>query len=143
MTAFFKNEPPKQIQTEKITFSGIKSFDPSDPGLVTQGLVTPGLRSKTFRWGTQQSGDCTMDAPMLWITNDGVFEFSGNLSSSGSDDSWGILHIDLQQDNGHTLWSSGAFWSPTIGGWAPWTIWSTYPKFLFDSVERAQFWSHC
>ena len=137
MKTLFKKEPLREIQIEKITFSGIKSlaYDSSK----TAGEV----RTKIARWGTQHAGDCTLEAPMLELRSNGWFTFSGNLSSSSSDDSWGILHFDLKQDNGHLLWSSGAFWSPTIGDWAPWIIDSTYPAYLFDYLASASFSSHC
>lgn len=132
MKRLFKDKPLREIQIEKITFSGIKSSE-----------IAPRSRNKIFRWGIQQAGDCALEAPMLEIRPDGWFTFSGNLRSSENDDSWGILHFDFKQDNGHVLWSSGAFWSPTIGDWAPWIINSTYPAYLFDTIARVQFWSHC
>ena len=139
MKTLFKNEPVREIQIEKITFSGIRSFDASDRG----SELAARAQSKTFRWGTQQVGDCTLEAPMLWITQDGFFMFSGNLRSSGNDDSWGILHFDFLQDNGLVLWSSGSFWSPTIGTFGTWRFQFTYPEYLFDTIKSAQFASHC
>jgi hypothetical protein len=103
----------------------------------------PRSHQKIARWSTQHAGDCTLEVPTLEITPGGFFTFSGNLSSSGNDDSWGILHFDFKQANGLVLWSSGAFWSPTIGDWAPWIINSTYPEYLFDSIALVQFSSHC
>src|SRR5262245_22621417 len=132
MDTLFNTKPLGEIQIEKITFSGITSFD---------AAVRSG--TKIFRWGRQQAGHCTLDAGMLELVSGGLFTFSGNLSSSRNDDSWGILHFDFKQANGLVLWSSGAFWSPTIGRWAPWIINSTYPAHLFDTIAIVQFWSHC
>jgi hypothetical protein len=136
MRTLFRREP-LEIKIEENSFSETNS-------LGYEGAKTVGdVQTKIARWGPQHAGHCTLDAPMLEIRSNGWFTFSGNLSSSSDDDSWGILHIDLKQDNGYVLWSSGAFWSPTIGDWAPWIVDSTYPAYLFDTIAKAAFSSHC
>lgn len=130
MTKLFQENVPS-LKVERIIFSGLKD------------RTVTALGSKLFQWADQHVGDCTMQFPQLELRPNGWFTFSGNLSSSGGDDSWGVLHIDLKQANGLVLWSSGAFWSPTIGDWAPWIITSQYPMYLFDTIEVAQFFSHC
>jgi Family of unknown function (DUF6294) len=132
MNSLFPNKAPIKgsLKPENIKFSELRSFTLRD-------------ETKVFQWPDQHAGNCTLQFPQLFLYPDGMFEFSGNLSSSGSNDSWGILHIDVQQDNGLVLWSSGSFWSPTIGDWAPWDNWLQYPKYLFDTITHAQFWSHC
>ena len=131
--SLFTRRSPTQMQIipERIMFSGVTV------------AVERAQSTKIFQWGPQQVGDCTLQAPMLELRTNGFFTFSGNLSSSGDDDSWGILHFDFKQANGLVLWSSGQFWSPTIGDWAPWIIDAAYPQHLFDTINIAQFFSHC
>ncbi|WP_140982285.1 DUF6294 family protein [Bradyrhizobium guangdongense] len=132
--SLFTPKSPKQmeIMPERMVFSG-----------VTVGAANAVQSTKIFQWGTQRVGDCSMEFPMLELRTNGWFTFSGNLRSSGNDDSWGILHFDFKQANGLVLWSSGQFWSPTIGDWAPWIIDSAYPAHLFDTIQIMQFFSHC
>jgi hypothetical protein len=134
----YQNKPRVRIQIkpENIKISEAKIFVEDNQGPNIQ-------RSKTAQWPTQFAGDCSLEAPILWIIPEGWFNFSGNLRSSENDDSWGILHFDFKQANGLVLWSSGAFWSPTIGDWAPWTFDSTYPAYLYEHITNVQFWSHC
>jgi len=132
MESLFQDKVPlkTKIKPESIKFSELKGFALTDD-------------TKTWVWPDQHAGDCTLKSPELTMYPGGYFEFTGSLSSRKSNDSWGILRFNFLQDNGLLLWSSGAFWSPTIGHWAPWRIVSQYPRYLFDSIALAGFDSHC
>ena len=99
--------------------------------------------AKRFFWGEVRSGDCRMTSIQLQFIRAGFFFFDSQIQSSGDDDSWGILHFHVYQANGLLLWSSGAFWSPTIGGPLPWQFSSQFPVYLFDAIALANFTNHC
>jgi hypothetical protein len=122
---------PRQIKPENIGFSGAKS-----PATMDES-------SKLFRWDLVTAGNCSFEGVLLEIDPGGWAHFWGNLSSSGSDDSWGILRFNFRQSNGLVLWASGSFWSPTIGNWGPWHDDFQYPAYLFDTIALVDFDSHC
>jgi hypothetical protein len=135
MKELFRRNHKLQIYPEKLISSGSVAF--------RIDKRTEEVTHKDFSWEDQHAGDCTLQFPQLLLYNNGWFEFSGNLSSSNDDDSWGILHFDFKQQNGLVIYSPGPFWSPTIGDWAPWIISAQYPQYLYDSIQLISFTSHC
>jgi hypothetical protein len=137
--AQYQNKPfiQRQIKPENIKVSEVKILGVKDRS------STLDVFWKGTNWPTQFAGHCMLQWPALSLYSNGWCFFIGNLSSSESDDSWGILHFDFLQDNGLVLWSSGSFWSPTIGTFGTWRFQFTYPEYLFDTIKSAQFASHC
>src|SRR6476619_2044643 len=107
----------RTVKPDGIIFSEARSYAAAD----TSQTATEAVPSaKRFLWKEVRTGDCQMTGIQLQFIRDGFFFFDSHIRSSGDDDSWGILHFDLYQANGLRLWSSGAFWSQTIGGPLPW-----------------------
>jgi hypothetical protein len=127
------------VKPERIIFSGARSYAlPHKSQPVTDEEV-----AKRFLFGDVSVGDCHMAGIQLQFIRQGFFFFDSHIQSSGDDDSWGILHFDVYQDNGFLLWSSGAFWSPTIGGPLPWQFTGQFPTYIYDAIALAGFTSHC
>jgi hypothetical protein len=122
---------PPPIKPENIGFSGAKS-----PATTDQS-------SKLFQWDQVTAGNCTLSLATLELRPDGWAWFGGNLSSSGSSDSWGILRFNLRQANGLPVSTPGPFWSPTISDVGPWTFLFQYPENLFGIIASVDFDSHC
>jgi hypothetical protein len=130
----------RTVKPENIIFSEARSYalpDKSQP--VTEDAAT----AKRFLWKEVRAGDCQMTGIQLQFISPGFFFFDSHIRSSGDDDSWGILHFDVYQANGLRIWSSGAFWSQTIGGPLPWQFTSQFPQYIFDAIALASFTSHC
>jgi hypothetical protein len=91
----------RQIKLENIGFSGAKSPATMDD------------TTKVVQWDLVTAGNCAMEGTLLELISDGWADFGANVSSSGGDDSWGILSFYFHQANGLVVWNSGSFWSPT------------------------------
>jgi hypothetical protein len=126
------------VKPERIIFSGAKSY--ALPHTFQPADTEP---AKRFLFGDVRVGDCHMSGIQLQFIRAGFFFFDSHVQSSDDDDSWGILHFDVYQANGLHLWSSGAFWSPTIGGPVQWQFTGQFPTYIYDSISLAGFTSHC
>ncbi len=107
--------------------------------------------SKVFSWGIKHVGDCTRAWAYLSLRPDGTGTYSAYITSTSSNDSWGVKGLTLKDANGTPLYTIGDLWSPTLPRGDPnvasteptWTTRVTFPVYIYNYIASVSASAHC